>query len=221
MPVIFFIRHGSNDFVGKRLAGRLPEVHLNAQGRQQAEVIAQAVGGLPFKAIYSSPMERAVETAEPLANVLNQPVILQPGLIEIDFGEWQGQFISRLRHRKLWKTVQETPSRMRFPGGESFVEAQERMATTVDAIAKAHAEHDLIACFSHADAIRLLVAYALGLPLDNFQRLSIDTASLTIFSWGGQTPHLGPVSMTLSKGMAEDMQAMFQPPKKKPERNKK
>jgi probable phosphoglycerate mutase len=221
MPLILFIRHGTNDFVGKRLAGRLPEVHLNPNGQQQAQVVAQALCRLPFKAIYSSPLERAVETAQPLANALGLPVNIQPGLTEIDFGEWQGMSIGRLSRRKAWKTVQESPSSMRFPGGESFVEAQARLAQSVDAIVAGHEKTDLIACFSHADSIRLLVAYALGLPLDNFQRLNIDTATMTMIGWGGSKPFLGSINMYLTPGMAEDLQKMFQPPKPKKVRKKK
>jgi probable phosphomutase (TIGR03848 family) len=213
MSIILFIRHGTNDFVGKRLAGRLPDVHLNEHGRQQAQVVAQALCRLPFKAIYSSPLDRAVETAQPLADALGLPVNLQPGLLEIDFGEWQGLSIGRLRRRKIWKTVQENPASMRFPGGESFAEAQSRLAQSVDAIVAGHDKMDMLACFSHSDAIRLLVAYALGLPLDNFQRLSIDTATMTLIGWGGPVPFLGPVNMYLTPGMAEDLQKMFQPPK--------
>jgi probable phosphoglycerate mutase len=211
MPVFFLIRHGSNDFVGKRLAGRLPGVHLNERGKQQADIIAQALCRIPFKAVYSSPLDRAIETAEPLAKALSLPVNLDAGLAEIDFGEWQGMFIGRLRRRKMWKVVQEKPSEMRFPGGESFTEAQNRVALSLETIAHQQDEKALIACFSHADTIRLAVAHALGLPLDNFQRLNIDTASLTILGLGGPTPFLGPVSMLITPGLGEEFSRMFQP----------
>ena len=211
MPVFFMIRHGTNDFVGKRLAGRLPGVHLNEHGRQQADTIAQALCRIPLTAIYSSPLERAFETAGPLAQALALPVNLEEGLAEIDFGEWQGLSIGRLRQRKMWKTVQEKPSEMRFPGGESFLEAQQRVAQAMDAIAHRHEDKALIACFSHADTIRLLVAHTLGLPLDNFQRLNIDTASLTILGLGGPVPFLGPVSMLVTPGLGEALGQMFRP----------
>ncbi len=195
MAIFLLIRHGENDFVGKRLAGHLPEVHLNEKGRQQAALIAQTLSKAPIKAIYSSPLERAVETATPLAQALNLPVGIRPGLIEIDFGRWQGKTGKQMRRLKLWKVVQENPSQMRFPGGESFAEAQQRIHQEIEAIQRAHEEHDLVACFSHNDAISLAVAYYLGLPLDNFQRLSFGTATMTALFLGKEgPPHLGPIS---------------------------
>ena len=211
MPVFFLIRHGSNDFVGKRLVGRLPGVHLNERGRQQAEMVAQALCHLPLAAVYSSPLDRAVETAEPLARALSIPVRQEAGLGEIDFGEWQGMSLGQLRRRKMWKMVQEKPSEMRFPGGESFSEAQNRVAQALEVIMHQHDGKALIACFSHGDTIRLAVAHALGLPLDNFQRLNIDTASLTILGLGGPVPFLGPVSMLITPGLGDELSRMFQP----------
>ena len=91
MPTILLIRHGENDYVKQnRLAGRLPDVHLNERGRQQAQVVAEKLALAPIKAIYSSPLERAAETAAPLAEKLGLPVTLRPGLLESDIGEWQG-----------------------------------------------------------------------------------------------------------------------------------
>ena len=195
MPIFLLIRHGENDFVGKRLAGRLPGVHLNEKGRQQAALIAQTLSKAPIKAIYSSPLERAVETATPLAQAFNLPVNLRSGLMEIDFGRWQGKTHKQMHRLKLWKVVQEQPSQMRFPGGESFAEAQQRLSEEIEAIKATHEEQDLVACFSHSDAISLVVAHYLGLPLDHFQRLSIGTASMTTLFLGKEgPPHLGSIS---------------------------
>ena len=195
MAVFLLIRHGENDFVGKRLAGHLPGVHLNEKGRQQAALIAQTLSKAPIKAVYSSPLERAVETATPLAQTLSLPVCIRPGLIEIDFGRWQGKTGKQMRRLKLWKVVQESPSQMRFPSGESFVEAQQRLCQEIEAIKGAHEENDLVACFSHSDAISLVVTHYLGLPLDNFQRLSIGIASMTVLFLGKDgPPRLGPIS---------------------------
>lgn len=180
MPTILLIRHGENSMVGKRLAGRLPDVHLNDRGKQQALQLAEALCTAPIKAIFSSPLERAVETAQPLAQRLGLPVQLAPGLIELGYGDWQGRTLKQLGRRKLWKIVQEKPSEMRFPNGESFVEVQQRAAAEIDRITAAHAEEDLIACFSHGDVIRLLVAHYLGMPLDVFQRLAASTASISV-----------------------------------------
>ena len=180
MTTILLIRHGENNMVGKRLAGRLPDVHLNDRGKQQAQQLAEALCKAPLKAIYSSPLERAVETAEPLAAALGLPVQIAPGLIELGYGDWQGKTLKQLSRLKLWKVVQEKPTEMRFPNGESFIEVQTRAVAEIDRIAAAHEEGDLVACFSHGDVIRLLVGHYLGVPLDLFQRLAASTASISV-----------------------------------------
>jgi probable phosphomutase (TIGR03848 family) len=191
MPTILLIRHGENDFVKKhRLAGRLPGVNLNNKGRQQAQAIAEKLSTAPLKAIYSSPLERAIQTAEPLAQALNLPVLPRPGLIETDVGEWAGQSWKKLGRTKAWRLVQSTPSRFRFPGGETFAEAQGRICQELQTFASQHDPHDLIACFSHADPIRLAVAFFIGLPLDMFQRLAVSPGSITEL-------HLGEASARL------------------------
>jgi probable phosphoglycerate mutase len=166
--------------VGRRLAGRLPGIHLNERGRQQADQLAQLLSKAPIKAIYSSPLERAVETAEPLARALDLPIHIATGLVELEYGDWQGKTLKQLGRRKLWKVVQEKPSEMRFPQGESFVEVQQRAVAEVERIAAGHEEQDLVACFSHGDVIRLLVAHFLGVPLDLFQRVAASTASISV-----------------------------------------
>ncbi len=184
MTTILLIRHGENNMVGKRLAGRLPNVHLNDHGQQQARQLADVLCKAPLKAIYSSPLERAVETAEPLAQMLNLPVLPAPGLIELAYGDWQGKTLKQLGRLKLWKVVQHKPSEMRFPNGESFVEVQTRAVAEVERIAAAHEEQDLVACFSHGDIIRLTVAHFLGVPLDLFQRVAASPASITAIHLG-------------------------------------
>jgi probable phosphoglycerate mutase len=123
--------------------------------------------------IYSSPLERAMETAEPLATVLGLEVIPRPGLIETDVGEWQGKTVKGLSRLKIWRKVLGAPSLMRFPGGESFSEAQYRICQEIEWLRTQHDPKDLISCFSHADPLKLAIAYYLGMPLDMFQRLSI------------------------------------------------
>lgn len=180
MPLLLLIRHGENEFVKTgKMAGRLPEVHLNERGQKQANELAEALSKLPIKAVYSSPLERARETAAPLAAVLGLEVSIRVGLMETNIGDWSGQELKTVRKLPEWKTVQVAPSRFRFPNGESFDECQSRLVTEIEAIAQAHKTDELIACFSHADPIKLVTAYYLGMPLDHFQRLGCDTASLT------------------------------------------
>ena len=210
MTSILLIRHGENDFVGKRLAGHLPGVHLNEKGRKQAELIAETLKNAPVKAIYSSPLERAVETAQPLAAALNLPVNIRPGLIELDFGTWQGKTTRQMHRMKAWKMVMEKASEMRFPQGESYGEAQARLVSAVEGIKAASGEHDLVACFSHCDSIRLLLAHYLDMPLDEFHRLNIDTASLSLLYLGEGRPSLQIMNFLIG------LEWKFPEPPKKP-----
>lgn len=180
MPTLLLIRHGETDFLGRKLSGRTPGVHLNEKGRKQADVVAQALGKAPLKAIYSSPMERACETAQPLAAALGLEVQLRPGLTEMDFGRFQGRTFKQLQRVKLWKEVLNNPAGVRLPGGETFSEAQERIISDLEAIAGMHADEDIVACFAHADVVRLAVAHYLQMPINTFQRLSISTTSITV-----------------------------------------
>lgn len=184
MPLLLLIRHGENNYVKKnRLAGRLPGVHLNETGHQQSQAIAQSLASklknASIQAIYSSPLERTMETAEPIAEMLGVDIVARPGLVETDYGDWQGKTLKDLGRRKLWKVVQNNPSLMRFPSGESFAETQTRICTEIETLRAKHREKDVIICVSHSDPIKLAVAYYLGLPLDLFQRLIIAPASIT------------------------------------------
>ena len=183
MTTLLLIRHGENNLVGKRLPGRMPGVHLNERGLSQAEALVPALQKAPLKAIYSSPLERARETAAPLARALGLDVQLVPDLADVDPGEWAGRTLKSVRRLKAWKVVQEQPASFRFPGGETFVEAQTRAVKALNAIAARHPE-ELVACFTHADLVRLVTAHFLGMALDTFQRLGADTASLTVVHIG-------------------------------------
>lgn len=161
------------------MAGRLPGVHLNDNGKKQAQALAEVLQHAPIKNVYASPLERTFETAEPIAQALGLKVIPEPGLLELDVGDWQDKTLKQLRRRKLWKTVQHAPSRMRFPNGETFANAQQRIAETIEALSSKHKPQDLIVCVSHSDIIKLAVSYYLGQPLDLFQRLVVAPASIS------------------------------------------
>lgn len=191
MPIFLLIRHGENDYVKDgRLAGRMPDVHLNQKGQAQAQAVSEKLKGARVAAIYTSPLERTIETANPIAAMLDLEVIPRSGLLEVDFGEWQGKTLKSLRRRKLWKVVQGAPSQMRFPGGESFAEAQIRIVQDIRLLAEQHKPKDLVICVSHSDLIKLAVAYFIGLPLDMFQRLHISPASITALMLSQMGGHL-------------------------------
>jgi probable phosphoglycerate mutase len=178
MTVVYLIRHGQNDYVKQeKLAGRLPGVHLNDVGREQAAIVAEALKSNKLQAVYSSPLERATETAKPVAAAQGLKVVSLKGLSEIDIGKWQGLSLRAARRRKLWPTIQQRPSLARFPEGESFLEAQSRIVETLEAIRTKHSGS--IACVSHADPIKLAIAHYIGMPIDSFQRLEIGPSSIS------------------------------------------
>ncbi len=180
MPLLLLIRHGENDYVKTtKMAGRLPGVHLNERGLEQAQALAGTLGRIPLKAVYASPLERALETAAPLAESRSLEIQQTPGLMDTDIGKWQGRSWKALAKLKAWKIVQGAPSRFTFPEGESFVQCQARVVAALDRIAAAHRPKHIVAVVFHADPIKLAVAHYLGLPLDNFQRLAVDTGSVT------------------------------------------
>lgn len=181
MPLLLLIRHGENDFVKTgRLPGQSAGIHLNERGQKQAQALGEALKDVPIKAIYSSPLERALETAGPIATSHKLQVCPEPGLMDADVGKWQGRSLKVLRLTNAWKIVQHSPSRFQFPDGESFIDLQTRIVHVLEGIVKKHNKpRDIVAVIFHADPIKLAVAHFLGLPLDHFQRLSCDTGSVT------------------------------------------
>ncbi len=213
MPIFLLIRHGETDYNKKmHLPGRLPGVHLNQKGHQQAQAIADTLAKAPIKAIYSSPLERTLETAEPLATLLKISVTPTSGLLETDCGDWQGQSVRKLRRQKVWKSVQLHPALFRFPGGEAIVDCQHRMVQVFESLRREFSEFDLVACFSHADPIKQVVAFYLGLPLDNFQRLNIDTASISALLLTENGSRL----LMLNHNPSFRWDAFMPPPRRKP-----
>jgi probable phosphomutase (TIGR03848 family) len=181
MPLLLLIRHGENDYVKTgKMAGRLPEIHLNERGQKQAQALGEALKDVPIKAVYSSPLERAMQTAQPIAEPHQLTIVQEPDLMDTDIGKWQGKSLKMLRLTNAWKIVQQAPSRFRFPEGESFTEAQARYISALERIIqKHHKPRDIVVVVFHADPIKLVVAHLLGMPLDHFQRLSCDTGSMT------------------------------------------
>ncbi|HET7010712.1 MAG TPA: histidine phosphatase family protein [Anaerolineales bacterium] len=191
MTVVLLIRHGVNDWVGRRLPGWTSGLHLNHRGRAQAEAVASLLKPARLEALYSSPLERTLETAAPIARASGLRVRTRQGLIEVNPGDWKGKSLRVLRHRKLWSVIQHTPSLARFPGGESFPEAQARIVAEIDSLRADHpAPGATIACVTHADVIKLAIAHYVGLPLDLFQRLVVDPASISVLWIGDSTARL-------------------------------
>lgn len=182
MGTIILVRHGENDWSRKdKLAGRIPGVHLNETGHQQAHAVAQRLAALPIKAVYSSPITRCAETAAYIADIHHLSIQYVDEVSEVEYGEWEGKKVKRLTQKPLWWTVQYVPSRARFPQGEALREVQFRAIGALEAIAARH-EKELVVVVSHADVIRLLLAHYLGVHIDLFQRLVISPASASILA---------------------------------------
>lgn len=179
MALFFLIRHAENDYVGRRLAGWSPGVHLNDEGRAQAARLADRLANAGISALYSSPLERALETAAPLAERLGLEVRIRETLGEIRFGEWTGHYLQDLRDDPLWKHYNAFRSSTRAPGGESMLDVQLRMVMEIESLRRQHPE-GAVAIVSHGDAIRAAVLHYAGIPLDLMQRIEISTASVSV-----------------------------------------
>ena len=195
MTTLFLIRHGLTAVTGKTLYGRTPGVPLDDRGRAQAEALADRLAPVRLTAVYSSPLDRCVQTMAPLAAQQGLQVVEREGLIEMDVGAWTGRSLAQVRRTRLWKDVIHRPSYFRFPEGESFVDAQSRALAEVHAIAARH-PRGRIAAGSHGDIIRMLIAHYSGAHLDLFQRTTADPASVSVIYLGDGDPHVFVVNDT-------------------------
>jgi probable phosphoglycerate mutase len=186
---IFLVRHGQTTSTGIVLPGRAPGLHLSAKGREQADNVAQRFAAMksPPTSLYASPLERARETAAPIAKALGLKTQRNAGVIECDFGKWTGKKLALLSAKPEWRAVQNAPSTFRFPDGESFLEMQTRMWDALTALHETHPGKSIIVV-SHADPIKAVVAMAQGIPLDLFQRTVISTCSISVLRLGGHAP---------------------------------
>jgi probable phosphoglycerate mutase len=192
--LFLLVRHGLTPTTGKVLPGRARGLNLADAGLQQAEKTAERIATLPrVDAIYSSPLERARQTAAPIGKARGLNVNIDKGLLECDFGEWTGNELKKLMKLPEWTTVQRAPSTFRFPGGESFTEMQGRMVSTLDRLRVQH-HGGVVVCVSHADPIKAAVAQAMGTHLDLFQRVVISPCSITAISYA----MTGPVVLTVN-----------------------
>jgi broad specificity phosphatase PhoE len=183
MTTFLLIRHGACDPVGRSLAGRAPGVSLNAQGVREAEALASRLAPLPLAQVFSSPLERAMETAAAVARRHGLGVELRDGLTELDFGEWTGRSFEELAAEPRWRQFNEQRSRTRIPGGELMAEAQMRAVAELEGIRLRRGE-GLVAVVTHADVLRGIVAYYAGIPLDLSARLDVATASVSVLVLG-------------------------------------
>jgi probable phosphomutase (TIGR03848 family) len=179
VATVVLVRHATTAATGKRLGGWTPGVHLAAAGRAQAVAAGERLKDLPVTAVYTSPLERTRETARAVARPHGLRPRVRRAIGEVDYGDWTDKPLGQLRRRKLWATVQATPSRVTFPNGESIRAAQARAVDAVETLAAEHAGQTVVAV-SHADVIKAVLAHYLGMHLDSFQRLVVSPASASV-----------------------------------------
>ncbi|PWT90600.1 MAG: phosphoglycerate mutase [Acidobacteria bacterium] len=179
MTEIYLIRHGNVDVHGRILAGRTPGIHLNETGRHQAVRIADALSHIAFNAIYSSPMERTQETAQPLASRFNLKIEISNGFHEIDCGDWTGKSFDELSQLQDWKKFNQYRTGLRIPGGERLIDVQGRVSNEVERLISLHS-NQTIAVFSHGDPIRAAICYYAGIPLDLLDHIEVSPGSWSV-----------------------------------------
>ncbi len=194
--VVLLVRHGQTPTTGKLLPGRAGGLHLSETGQGQAKAVGERLAGVKkIAAIYASPLERTRETAAAISAAVGVKVTTDKGLLEVDIGDWTGQELKTVRKAPEWKQVHSYPSGFRFPGGESFLEMQTRIVSTIDRLRTAHPGQTIVAV-SHADTIKAAVAQALGTHLDLFQRIVISPCSVTAIAYGDGGPTVLSVNST-------------------------
>lgn len=179
MTKFLLIRHALTDTFGRRLTGRTPNIRLNDQGRTQAQALAERLAGLPIAAVYSSPLERTLETAESIARLLGMDAIPCEDFLEIEFGDWTDASFEELADQPPFQRFNSFRSCASIPGGEFMLQAQTRMIIGLDKLRVRHPQQNVVVV-SHGDMIKAAVAYFAGIPLDLFQRIEISPASISV-----------------------------------------
>jgi probable phosphoglycerate mutase len=193
---VLLVRHGLTPTTGIKLPGQARGLHLTADGVRQADAAAERLSAIAdLAAVYASHLERARETAAPIARARRLAVRVDRDLADLDVGDWTGLSLKEAARRAEWAIIQRHPSGFRFPGGESFVAMQARMSQALGRLVARYRGRSVVAV-SHADPIKAVVAHALGTPLDLFQRIAIAPASVTAIAYGVHGPAVLTVNST-------------------------
>jgi probable phosphomutase (TIGR03848 family) len=219
VATVLLVRHGLTALTGPVLTGRTPGIHLDERGWKQAHAVAERAAILPLAAIVSSPLERCRDTAKALATGRDLKVTVDKRLIECGYGDWTGKAIKDLARDPLWKVVQSHPSAVTFPGGEALADTQRRAVASIrEWDARITAEHGpdavWVAC-SHGDVIKAILADALGMHLDAFQRIQVDPCSVSVVRYTELRPFV-----LRSNDIGGDLAGFVPPPPSKRKRTK-
>jgi probable phosphomutase (TIGR03848 family) len=194
VPTVLLVRHGLTAATGTVLSGRTPGLHLSEAGQQQATTLAQRLAQVPLTAIVSSPLERCQETAAALLDGRKVAVETDDRFVEVDYGEWTGRPLKDLAKEALWKVVQQHPSAARFPGGESLAANQARAVAAVREWNARLGDKAVYVVCSHGDVIKAILADALGLHLDQFQRIMVNPCSVSVVHYTPTRPFVARVN---------------------------
>lgn len=180
MSTFVLVRHAAVDGLGVRINGRSPGVALNTQGRLEAKQLAKRFAGLRCQALYSSPMERTMETAREIERAAGLPVVTEPGLNEIDYGHWTGKTFTELDAQPEWQRYNACRHSAAIPAGETMAQLRQRLYETAERLRKQHDGTAILV--THADCIRAMAAVYTGATLDTFQRFQLVPASISVLS---------------------------------------
>jgi broad specificity phosphatase PhoE len=178
VTALLWVRHASHDLLGVRLAGRMAGVSLNSMGSLEARRLGTWLHGARVDALYTSPLERCVETAAAIAEAIGREPSVLADLTEIDFGAWTGRPFEDLSDDAGWIRFNTFRSEAAIPGGESMREAQERAVALVERLGRSH-PGETLALVTHGDVIKGVIAHALGIGLDHLHRFDIDPGSVS------------------------------------------
>ena len=194
VPTLLLIRHGLTASTGRTLSGWTPGLHLDAQGERQAEALRDRLGPVPLAAFVTSPLERCVETATIVRAHRDVELSVDDRLGEVRYGDWTGRDLRALSKEPLWRVVQAHPSAAGFPGGEALREMQARAVGAVREWNERLGADATWAVCSHGDVIKALLADALGMHLDMFQRIHVDPCSLSVIHYTTLRPFVARVN---------------------------
>ena len=215
MSTVLLVRHGLTAMTGPVLAGRTPGVHLDERGQKQAAAVAERIAAVPLAAVVTSPMERCVETAEAIrAEQAGEPAWhVEERLIECGYGDWTGRPLKELVKEPLWKVVQSQPSAVRFPNGEALPEMAARASAAIRDWDQQLGEDAVWVACTHGDIIKAVLADALGLHLDQYQRIVPDPCSVSVIRYTATRPYVMRVN-----DVGGEL-AAFAPPKRRRRRS--
>lgn len=194
--IVYLVRHGETDAAQRGLYGRSPGIALSEVGKSQAAFVAEHLRQQPIAAVYSSPLERAVETARPIAEARKLSVQIADAFIEVDQGDWTGVSWPELHKNPKWRLYNTFRSATGCPNGEMAVEIQARAVRGLSELLDTHAEQH-VAVVSHADVIRAALCHYAGIPLDLSLRIEVSTASISVIDLRRESVRIVEVNRTL------------------------